>query len=65
MSNIFAKLKGVISLPKQAVEVVLRRKAISAVVAGIAGILLVYGVELPKDVQDSITAIIDFLIGAS
>lgn len=62
MNRILGALKKVALLPKKAVEITLRRKAISAVVAAIAGILIVYGIELPSDIQDSLTAIIDFVI---
>jgi len=66
MSNIFKKigggLKAIVVAPKNAVTKTVRRKVITTVIASIASILLLYGVELPSDIQDSLAAIIDFII---
>lgn len=62
MNKIFGALKKVAGAPKKVVEVALRRKAISAIIAAIAGILIVYGIELPSDIQDSLTTVIDFVV---
>ena len=42
---------------KEAATKTLRRKVISTIIAAIASILLLYGVDLPKDLQDSITTV--------
>jgi len=48
--------------PKQFVTATVRRKVIASVIAVIASILVLYGYELPVDIQNNLTSVIDSLI---
>jgi len=48
--------------PKKFVERKLRKRAIVALVAAVASILVLYGYELPADIQNNIADIIDSFV---
>lgn len=48
--------------PKQFVTASVRRKVIASVVGLLASILVLYGYELPADIQNNLTSVVDALV---
>ena len=70
MNKIFGAIKSlgqgtkkvVYDVPKDFITASVRRRVIASVITLIASILVVYGYELPDDLQNNLTVVIDSLI---
>lgn len=54
--------KVVYDKPKQFITASVRRKVIASAVGLLASILVLYGYELPADIQNNLTSVVDALI---